>query len=81
MLKPLKIPRGVANIFMLGDTDEIIINESLSYRPDRVMDQFGMKSMVKEIVNNYISNISPISCENGKEYLIADSLFNGYFVR
>lgn len=81
MLKPLKIPRGVANIFMLGDIDQMDINENLAYRPDKVMDQFGMKSMVKEIVNNYISNISPISCKTGTEYLIADSLFNGYFVR
>lgn len=81
MLKPLKIPRGIANIFMLGDVDSIGITEKFTYRPDKIMDQFGMKSMLKEIVNNYISNISPISCENGVEYLIADSLFNGYFVR
>ena len=81
MLNPLKIPRGIANILMIGDVDAITIDERLSYRPDKVLDQFGMKSMLKEIVNNYLSNTSPISCKNNDLYLITDSLFNGYFVR
>ena len=81
MLNPLKIPRGVANILMLGNVSSININENLSYRPDKVLDSYGMKSMLKEIVNNYVSNTSPISCQNGTEYIITDSLFNAYFVR
>ena len=81
MLNPLKIPRGIANILMIGDVNVTTINEALSYRPDKVLDKFGMKSMLREIVNNYMSNTSPISCKSSDEYFITDSLFNGYFVR
>ena len=81
MLNPLKIPRGVANLFMIGDVDVTTITEDVAHRPDKILKRCGMNSMVKEIVNNYISNISPISCENGAEYIVTDALFNGYFVR
>ena len=81
MLKPLKIPRGVANIFVLGDSTTQKINEYTKYRPDKILEQYGMESMSKEIVNNYLTNISPISCKSDVTYVIADALFNGYFVR
>ena len=79
MLKPLNIPRGVAKIFMIGNSTETIIDETYNHRPDRVLSSSGMKSIMKELVNNYISNISPISCKNGTTYIITDSLFNAYF--
>lgn len=79
MLKPLNIPRGVAKIFMLGNSNEIVINETYNHRPDRILANYGMKSIMKELVNNYLSNISPISCKNGTEYIVTDSLFNAYF--
>ena len=81
MLTMLKVPRGVANLFVLGNSSEITITEEFNHRPDKILDQYGMKSFVKEMVNNYMSNISPISCKNGIPYIVTDSLFNGYFVR
>ena len=81
MLKPFKVPRGVANIFMIGCVTVKKINEEYSYRPDKILDYYGMKSIGKEMVNNHLSNTSPISCKSGDEYFITDALFNAYFVR
>ena len=81
MLRPLKIPRGIANILMLGDIDTLFINEKYSHRPDKILDDYGQKSISKEMINNYLSNVSPISCKNGVEYIIADSIFDAYFIR
>lgn len=81
MLKPLKVPRGVANIFMIGCVDVKKINEEFSYRPDKILNKYGMKSIGKEMVNNHLTNLSPISCTTGKEYFVTDALFNAYFVR
>ena len=81
MLKPLKIPRGVADIFIIGDASSQKIDETTTHRPDRVLEQFGMESIGKEITNNYLTNVSPISCKNGIDYIIADSLFCAYFIK
>ena len=81
MLRPLTIPRGIANILMLGDITVLSINEKYSYRPDKILDEVGQKSIPKEMINNYLSNVSPISCTQKTEYIIADSLFDAYFAR
>lgn len=79
MLKPLNVPRGVAKIFMIGSSTEIVIDETYNHRPDRILASVGMKSIMKEFINNYLSNVSPISCKNGTTYIVTDSLFNAYF--
>lgn len=81
MLKPLKIPRGIANVFAIGSSTVIQIDERYKYRPDKILGAIGAKSISKEIVNNYLSNTSPITCDENVEYVIADELINGYFVR
>lgn len=81
MLKPLKIPRGVASVFMVGCTTVKQIDENYAHRPDKILDYYGMKSIGKEMVNNYMSNTSPISCKQGDEYYILNALFMSYFVR
>ena len=81
MLRPLKIPRGVANLLSIGNSSTIIIDEKYKHRPDKILDSMGMKSLSKEVTNNYMSVTSPISCENQDVYTITDSLFNSYFMR
>ncbi|MBR4397037.1 MAG: hypothetical protein IKS48_07360 [Eubacterium sp.] len=80
MLKPLKIPRGIANIFRIGNSTEIKIPEKWAYRPDQILESVGSESMKGELANNYLSVKSPISLSKGTPYVIADSLFEGYFV-
>jgi len=80
MLKPLKIPRGIADLFVLGDSSEIPIIESWKRRPDKILVSIGQASMRSEIINNYISNKSPITLKNGDTYTVTDDLFEGYFV-
>ena len=43
MLKPLNVPRGVAKIFMIGSSTEIVIDETYNHRPDRILASVGMK--------------------------------------
>ena len=79
MIKPVKLPRGVANIFMLGNSSEVKVMESWNHRPDKILELVGQKSMKYEIINNYMSNTSPISLKNGDKYIITDRTFGGYF--
>ena len=74
MIKPITIPRGIANIFMLGLSDATTVTEIYAFRPDRIN-----SSMRDEIINNHMSNTSPISCEKKKEYKVVDNMFKTYF--
>lgn len=76
MMNPISIPRGIANIFLVGMCDEVQITEDWKYRPDKK--NLGMRA---EIINNHLSNVSPISCEKGKRYVFTNNLFMTYFGR
>lgn len=77
MINPLKLPKGVLDIFALGECDVILISDKNEHRPDLILDN----DMYGEIINNYMSCRSPISCTKGKEYLIMSQLFKGTFMR
>lgn len=81
MLKPLKLPRGVCNLFAIGDSATVTIPEKWSYRPDKILESVGQKSMKGEIINNHISVSSPITLKSGDDYIIVDSLFRKYFFK
>lgn len=81
MLKPLKLPRGVCNLFAIGDSVTVTIPEKWSYRPDKILDSVGQKSMKGEVINNYISVVSPITLRSGDSYVVVDGLFKKYFFR
>jgi hypothetical protein len=79
MLKPVKIPRCVANIFSIGNSTDINIIENFEYRPDKIQETLNAPSMNKELIDNYMSNISPITLRKGSTYTITDNMFKGYF--
>jgi len=79
MLKPLKIPRCVANLFSIGNSTEISIIQDFEYRPDKIPESINVPSIYEELVDNYVSNKSPITLKKGDYYTITDSLFKGYF--
>ena len=79
MLKPIKIPRCIANLFSIGNSTNINIIEDFEYRPDKIQEMINTPSISKELVDNYISNKSPITLKKGDTYTITDGLFKGYF--
>lgn len=79
MIKPIKIPRCVANILSIGNYAELTINENFEYRPDRIPETLNMPSMREEIIDNYMSNKSPITLKKGDTYIVTDGMFKGYF--
>ena len=79
MFKPVKLPRGVANIFLVGNSANVKLKSNAQYRPDKILEVTGNKSVLGEMINNYMSNKSPITLHSGDEYKITDSLFNAYF--
>lgn len=80
MINPLKIPRGVGNIFKLGDCVEITVKQNWCCRPDKLIQEVTpLPSMVLEILNNYVSNTSPISLRINSTYTIVDNMFKEYF--
>lgn len=79
MIKPLKLPRGVMNLFAINDSVEVRIPEKWNHRPDFILDSVGQKSMKGELINNYVSVTSPISLNSGDSYTVVDSLFTKYF--
>ena len=72
--KPIAFPRGIANLFSIGLSSASAVGEDWQFRPDKVCG--GMRA---EIINNNLSNISPISCEKGKPYKFANQTFMGWF--
>lgn len=81
MLKPITIPRGVANIFLLGLSTVSVYTEQTEHRPDKLMDDVDEDSMRYEILSNYLSVISPISATKGKGEVFPMQLFDSYFGR
>ena len=79
MLKPVKVPRCVANLFTIGNSTDMTITEAFEYRPDKIPESVNMPSITEEIVDNYISNKSPITLRKGDIYTVTDKLFKGYF--
>lgn len=79
MLKPIKVPRCVANLFAINDSAELTITEDLAFRPDKIPEKLNVKSINEEIIDNYMSNTSPISLKKGDTYTVTDALFKGYF--
>ena len=79
MFKPVKIPRCVANLFSIGDSTDMVITENFEYRPDKIPESVNMPSISEEVVDNYMSNTSPISLRKGDIYTVTDKLFKGYF--
>lgn len=79
MFKPVKIPRCVANLFSIGNSTDMIITENFEYRPDKIPESVNMPSISEEVVDNYMSNTSPISLRKGDIYTVTDKLFKGYF--
>lgn len=73
-MKPLIIPRGIANIFSVGLCDEGSITEKYEHRPDLIN-----RSMKEEIINNYMSLTSPVSATKGKSYKMTSLMFRTYF--
>lgn len=81
MIKPVKFPRCVANLFSLGNSTTIGITQDLEHRPDKIPIMLNHASMKEELIDNYISNKSPITLKKGDSYVITDSLFKGYFAQ
>jgi hypothetical protein len=79
MIKPITLPRGIAQIFSMGDRLLIDINEQNEYRPDRVVDSGDPNRIKKEFMNNNLSNLSPISFKKGHYYFAIDDTFMSYF--
>lgn len=79
MLKPLKLPRGVVNLFRLGNSAEMPITQDYEHRPDKIFSKLNKASIRDELVDNYMSNISPITLDKSDTYIVTDSLFKGYF--
>ena len=76
MVKPLIIPKGVAYLFCQDHINVVPVTEETQFRPD-----FINNGMANEVINNYMSNISPISLTKKTLYIITDVLFMGYFRR
>jgi hypothetical protein len=79
MLKPLKIPRGVANVFILGEAQVDYFWERTQFRPDFLLDDAGRYGIKDELTSNYISNLSPITAVKGRAEIIPNELFKSYF--
>lgn len=79
MIKPVKMPRCVANLFAIGNSAELTITETFEYRPDKIPEALNMPSMREEIIDNYMSNKSPITLRKGDVYTVTDGMFKGYF--
>lgn len=79
-MNPSVLPRGVALLFSVGDRRRIKVNEDIAFRTDKAIESTNEK-LKKELLNNWLSNTSPITFKKGKEYYITDELFNAYFRR
>ena len=79
MLNPIMIPRGVSQLFLIGQADVYEFDESTKNRPDKVLDNCGQYGIKSEIVSNYVSVQSPISAVKGTAEIVPKSLFRAYF--
>ena len=74
MFKPISAPRGIANIFSIGMCEIGVVTENWQHRPDK--ENLGMRD---ELINNNLSNTSPISCKKGMVYKFSNVTFKSYF--
>ena len=72
--KPIAVPRGIANIFSIGLSSQSSVTENWEYRPDKMNE-----GMTMELINNNLSNTSPISCKKGTPYKLSTRTFAGWF--
>ena len=77
MIKPLKVPRGVAVLFSLGNRYDVKISQDWSHRSDKVLETMNLKSLKYEIMDNYISNASPMTLNKGDPYVIVSNSSSG----
>ena len=78
MLKPMSFPRGVLMMFLPDNADEVTVTEPGEHRPDLFLEK---PSVVTELQNNYVTNISPISCTKGTSYMMTGLIYRTYFGR
>jgi hypothetical protein len=58
------------SIFGLLIEDSKKIDDKTAYRPDRIVtDQYG-ENFFYEVLCNQMSNLSPLSAKNGRDYLL-----------
>ena len=76
MIKPLKIPRGVAYLLCQDLIYSETVTEDNQYRPD-----FLNNDMRNEIINNWMTKTSPISLKKKDDYIICEVMFMSYFGR
>jgi len=79
MIRSITLPRGVAQIFSMGNRYLVNINEQNECRPDRVVDSGDPNRIKKEFMNNSLSNMSPISFKKGYYYFAVDDIYMSYF--
>ena len=79
MIKPISIPRGIANIFLIGLANADSYNEETQYRPDKIHSNNGISGIKDEIIDNYISVMSPIEACKGTIEIFVQPLFKSYF--
>ena len=79
MISPINIPRGVANLFVLGLGSIDTFDEETQFRPDKIHHKNSSSRIKDEMIDNYISMISPISAVKGSAEIFTNSLFKSYF--
>lgn len=74
MIRPVRLPRGVSNILMLGDAEIDTVREGFQHRPDLLNNSFR-----NEVINNWVSVTSPIDCKKGTTYIVTGVKFMSFF--
>ena len=65
----------------VGSSNDYEITDAVEYRPDKVTTFLYGSSLRDEMINNALSNVSPISCKNGTRYRVSNILFRNLFAR
>jgi hypothetical protein len=56
------------------------VDDSVAFRPDRIIAEKYGGSFSMEVVCNEVSNLSPLSTVNGAEYVLPSRLFTETFI-
>ena len=80
-MKTYKLPYGVGLVFSSISGLHFFVNEQYAYRPDRVISKITTSDFMKEMCSNELSNISPVTFEPGKLYIVATTKFDALFKR
>ena len=81
MINPCTLPRGVAMLFSIGDRVVTEAEEPNAFRTDRILSESSSERIQKEIYNNWISCVSPITFYKEVRYIVLDDLMNSWFRR